>query len=459
MLTNIIQPEIEQLLTDRKFSTIKSMLASMDEADVVELLNCLTDDDMAMVFRLLAREAAAEVFGDLEIDRQEKLLTLLSSAKITKVVNDMAPDERTELLEELPGQLAQKLLNSLSGDQRKIAHNLLAYPEDSIGRLMTTEYVAIRSDWTIARVFDHIRKVGHSKETLNMIFVVDSHWKLLGDIALEDVVLADPESDVSELFDDHTMALEARDDKEVSVEAFRKYGAVALPVVDGVGTLVGIVTVDDVMDVAEEETTEDIQKMAGMAALEYSYFATGFVKMIVKRLPWLVMLLAAQMLTTLALTQFQNTFAMFSVLVVFMPLINSPAGNTGAQAAKLMIRGLAVQEITMKDWRRVLTHELLRGLLLGVVLAAVGFLAAMLFGPMLQSHTPINIQRIAISVAIAITAAVTLANLIGAMLPFIFKLVGMDPAVTSGPFIASTMDVLGIIVYFTTATMLVGALT
>jgi magnesium transporter len=459
MLTSIIQPEIEQLLAERRFSTIKDMLASMDPPDVVELLGQLPDDDMAMVFRLLAREPAAEVFGDLEIDRQEKLLTLLSSTKVTRVVNNMPPDERTELLEELPGQLAQKLLNSLSGDQRKIAHNLLAYPEDSIGRLMTTEYVAIRSDWSIARVLDHIRKVGRNKETLNVIFVVDSHWKLLGDVALEDIVLADPDGNVADVFGHNVVALEAREDREFSVEAFRKYGAVALPVVDGVGTLVGIVTVDDVMDVAEEETTEDIQKMAGMAALEYSYFATGFLKMILKRLPWLVMLLGAQMLTTLALTKFQNSFIMFPVLVVFMPLVNSPAGNTGSQAATLMIRGLAVQEIAMGDWHRVLLRELLHGLLLGVALAVVGFLAATLFGPMLQSHTPVDIERIALSVAIAITAAVTLANLIGSMLPFFFKLVGLDPAVTSGPFIASTMDVLGIIVYFTTAMTLVSTLT
>jgi magnesium transporter len=457
MLQAILKPEIEQLLNDRDFSTIKTMVRELDVHDLAELLDELPDDDRAMVFRLLPLEMAAEVFGDLEIDKQEQLLKVLSSEKTAKILNDMAPDERTELLEELPGQMSQRLLNTLRGEERQVADSLLAYPEDSIGRLMTPEYVAVRAAWSIARVFEHIREVGRQKETLNVLFVVDDRWTLLADVSLEDLVLADPGGKVSDLAGDTPIALAARDDKEASVEMFQKYDAVALPVVDSTGTLVGIVTFDDVMDVAEEETTEDIQKMAGMAALEYSYFATGFGQMFLKRLPWLVMLLMAQMLTTLTLTRFHN-LAMFAVLVIFMPLINSPAGNTGSQIATLMIRGLAVQEIAMRDWLRILGRELARGLLLGVVLAVIGFGAAWFFGTRLEVSSD-DLIHMAMAVAIAITVAVTMANVIGAMLPFFFKRVGLDPAVTSGPFIASTMDVLGIVVYFTTATMLISSLT
>ena len=458
MLEAILKSEIEQLLTERNFLAIKSMVAELDVHDLAELLGKLDDGDRAMVFRLLPRDMAAETFGDLELDNQERLLKVLSSEKTTKILHDMAPDERTELLEELPGQMSQRLLNTLRGEERQIADALLAYPESSIGRLMTPEYVAVRAGWTIARVFEHLRKVGRQKETLNVVFIVDDRWQLLGQVSLEELVLADMDDIVSDIADDAPVSLPARDAEGESVEMFRKYDALVLPVVDGAGTLVGIVTVDDVMDVAEDETTEDIQKMAGMAALEYSYFATGFGRMLLKRLPWLIMLLVAQMLTTWTLAHFQNTITIFAVLVVFMPLINSPAGNTGSQIATLMIRGLAVQEIAMRDWLRVLTRELLRGATLGILLAAIGFGAAWLFGGMLAG-SPEDLGHMALAVAIAIAVAVTMANVIGAMLPFFFKRVGLDPAVTSGPFIASTMDVLGIVIYFTTAMTLINSLT
>jgi magnesium transporter len=457
MLQAILKPEIEQLLAQRDFYAIKTMVRELDVHDLAELLEQLSDDDRAMVFRLLPRDMAAGAFGDLEVDMQGKLLEVLSSEKTTKILHDMAPDERTELLEELPGEMSQRLLNTLRGEERRIADALLAYPEESIGRLMTPQYVAVRAGWTVARVFEHIREVGREKETLNVVFMVDDRWKLVGDVSLEDLVLADPGTIVSDIANDSPVSLFARDDEEASVEVFRKYDALVLPVVDGSGTLVGIVTVDDVMDVAEEETTEDIQRMAAIDPLEYSYFSTSFGRMFLKRLPWLVMLLLAQMLTTLTLSYFHNV-AMFAVLVVFMPLVNSPAGNTGSQIATLMIRGLAVQEVTMQDWWRVLSRELLRGLVLGLTLAIIGFGAAWFFGSRL-SESPDELIQMALAVSIAIAVAVTMANLIGAMLPFFFKRVGLDPAVTSGPFIASTMDILGIVVYFTTAMMLIRSLT
>ncbi len=455
------QPEIHALIERRDFATLKGMVREMEVHDLSALLAGLEDEDLALVFRLLPRDRAADVLAELEPARREELLSTLSSEKVAAILGDMAADDRTELLEELPGEIAQKLLTGLRGEQLQIARRLLAYPEDSIGRLMTPAYVAVRPGWTLARVLEHIREVGPRKETVNVLYVVDDHWQLVDELRLEDVILADPDLTVADLMDDQFACLMAYDDQEEAIELFKKYDAVALPVVNSQGVLVGIVTFDDVMDVVEEEDTEDFQMVTGMAALESSYFTTGFWRMLAKRLPWLAMLLCAQMLTTLALTQF-NALPLFAVLVIFMPLINSPAGNTGSQTAGLMIRGLAVQEVAVEDWTRVLRRELLRGVALGVTLAAIGYAAAFVFAPLAESaETPLSagqLPHIALAVATAIALAVTLANLIGSMLPFFFKRVGLDPAVTSGPFIASLMDFAGIVIYFTIATALLASL-
>ena len=435
------------LIERKDFAALKATVVDMGIHDLADLLRELKGESVAVVFRLLPQDIAAEIFGDLELDQQEELLSTLSNEKVATILNEMPPDDRTELLEELPGEMAQRLLSKLRGNELKIARSLLAYPEDSIGRLMTPEYVAVRSDWTVEKVFRHVRRVAESRETFNIIYVVDEHWKLLDEIPLETLILADPEQEVAELMDEQVAMLTASEDQEEAIEVFKKYDAIVLPVVNNQGVLVGIVTHDDVLDLAEEENTEDFQRMAGMEPLEYSYFGTGFWGMLRKRMPWLVLLLGAQMLTTVALIGFER-LADFAILVVFMPLINSPAGNTGSQMAGLMIRGLAVQELDLGDWARVLTHELLRGLALGMFLAAVGFGAVLLFG------RPVTI---AVSVAMAIVVAVTFANLIGSMLPFFFKRVGLDPAVTSGPFIASVMDVSGIMIYFTIAATVLAA--
>ncbi|MDP7287223.1 MAG: magnesium transporter [Phycisphaerae bacterium] len=447
-----IQPRIEQLIEVKDFTTLKSVIAQMEVHELTDLLTELEGAELAMVFRLLPSEDAADVFGDLPLELQEELLDTLSSERVADILNDMPPDERTELLEELPGQVAQRLLSSLRGEELQIARQLLNYPEESIGRLMTPEYLAVRPDWKISEVFAHIRKVGASKETINIVYVVDDKSKLIDEVSLEQLVMAEPEETVEDLMDGHVAYLKASEDQEEAIDEFKKYEAVALPVVNSQGILVGIVTHDDVLDVQEEEDTEDFQRVTGMDPLEYSYFGTNFLNMIRKRLPWLAMLLLVQTLATLTLVNF-TVMPLFAVLVIFMPLINSPAGNTGSQMAGLMIRGLAVAEIELSDWRRVLKHELLRGLAMGVVLAVIGFGAAYVIAPMAEAgDEKIDIPHIALAVSMAITLAVTMANIIGSMLPFAFKRVGLDPAVTSGPFIASIMDVSAILVYFSIAT-------
>ncbi len=447
MLSEAVQPEIHGLIESKDFATLKASLQEMEIHDLTALLVELEDEDLAVCFRLLSRDRGATVFAELEVDQQEELIHTLSSEKVSAILNEMAPDDRTELLEELPGQLAQRLLNVLRGDELKVSRTLLAYPQESIGRLMTPEYVAVRPEWTIDQAISHIRKVAPTKETLYVLYVVDSSWKLLDEIRLEDVLLAPPDSKVADLMDEQVGFLTATDDQEDAIEIFKKYDAWALPVVKSQGILVGIVTHDDIMDVAEEEDTEDVHKMVGIEPLQTGYFSTGTFQMIRKRLPWLGLLLAAQTLTTVALIHFQHV-PVFAVMLLFMPLINSPAGNTGTQIAGLMIRGLALQDVAMNDWWRVLGRELLRGLTLGVILACIGFIAAVTFARVVDTGDQ-PATSIASAVSVAIFSAVSIANLLGCMLPFFFKRIGLDPAVTSGPFLASLMDLSGIVIYFT----------
>jgi len=456
MAEEALQQDVRDRIAAKDFAGLKAALGQMEVHDLADLLADLEDDDLAVAFRLLGRDRATEVFPLLEADQQERLVTTLPTERVEAILQEMPPDDRTELLEDLPDELAQRLLRGLRGSELTIAQELLAYPEDSVGRLMTPEYIAVGAEATVEEAFAHIRKVGRDKETLYVVYVVDEAGRLLDEVRLEDIVLAEPQDRVQDLLDEQVVSLQADDDQETAVELMKKYDAVALPVVDRVGKLVGIVTWDDVIDVAEAESTEDMQLMTAMEPLEHGYFATSTRGMLRKRLPWLALLLGGQLLTTVALTQFY-ALPLFAVLALFMPLINSPAGNTGTQISAMILRSLAVAEMDVGDWWRVLLRELLRGLTLGAMLAVLGFAAAWAFAHLVdtQQHPP---GQIALAVAVALALMVTLANVIGAMLPFFFKRLGLDPAVTSGPFIASVMDVTGILVYFSTGMLLLHAL-
>lgn len=441
-----IKAHIETLIEAKNFKALKSTLGELEIHDLTELIATLPGEQCAVAFRLLPLERATEVFEDLPLEKQEELQENLSSERFSEILNGMSPDDRTDFFEELPGELANRLLNALRGEELAIARQLLAYPEDSIGRLMTPEYVAVRPGWSVEHVLRHLRDVAKRKETVNVIYVVDDKWRLIDDIRLTELVLADPQAKVEDLMDRHYGFLRASDDREAAGEIFRKYDAVALPVVNSQGVLVGIVTVDDVLDVVKEEATEDFQKASGMAPLAYSYFGTGHVGMIGKRLPWLGMLLAAETVAVMVLFRYERFLA---VLAMFMPLINATAGNTGNQVAGLMIRGFAVGEIDLADWWRVLVRELCRGLVMGLLLAVMAGGIVLLFARPLA---------MALAAAVAMVIAVTLANLLGSMLPFFFKRVGVDPAVTSGPFISCLMDVSSILIFFSTGIFVIQTL-
>ena len=459
MLGDAIQPEIRDFIERKDFAALKAVVAKLDIHDVAELADDLDGEDLGVVFRLLSRERAAEVFAALEFERQELLLEVLSGEALSGILNEMPPDDRTELLEDLPDDIANRLIDTLSRQEREVAIDLLHYPEDSIGRLMTPEFVAVEAGWAVQQVLDHLREVAPQKETLNVLYVTDEAGRLIDDIRLEDLVLAEPEEVISEIIDQNPVNLSAFGDREEAIEIFRKYDEVALPVVDHAGVMVGIVTHDDVMDVQAEEDTEDFHKIVAVAALEEPYFATTYPEMLRKRLPWLVLLFAAELLTVMALMRFGRSLVVFALIVPFMPLINATAGNTGSQMAGLIIRGLAVNEMTPRDWWRVLGRELALGVTMGLALGMLGVGASMVmmrFG--MASEPPSDPWSYAVGVGISVAVAVVFANLIGSMIPLAFKRIGMDPAVTSGPFLASVMDITGVLIYFSVASIILSLL-
>jgi magnesium transporter len=373
------------------------------------------------------------------------------------VLNDMAADDRTKLLEEIPGEAAQRLINLLSPGERRLAVRLLGYPEESIGRRMTPDYVAIRKDWSISHVFSHIRQVGKDKETLNVVFVTDERGHLIDDIRLRDLVLADPNGTVADIMDGHYAFLRANDDQEEAVAAFKKYDRSALPVVDSTNTLVGIVTIDDVLDGAEREETEDVHKMAAVGVLEAPYLDVSATMMVRKRAPWLFLLFCGEMLTITAMHRFEATLEAVVILALFVPLIISSGGNSGSQAASLVIRALAIGELTLADWWRVMRRELLSGIMFGSILGVSAFVVAYFFG-LYHGADDTGAKEhpilLAFVVGTALVGVVLFGTLTGSMLPIVLKRLGLDPAVSSTPFVATLVDVTGIVIYFVTAKVL-----
>lgn len=450
MLTMLVNPEIKELIKTRKFSELKEILIDWDPTDIADLILNLDEEERALLFRLLPKELAADVFEYLDYDTQIDLIRSMSQEKIAELLNEMSPDDRTALFEEMPPNVVKQMINYLTPEERKIAQQLLGYPEDSVGRLMTPDYIAIRESWTVQDTLDYIRKYGHDKETLNILYVVDDKGKLIDDIKIRDFLLAPLDTKVSELMDGNFVSLKVNDDQETAIEVFKKYDRIALPVTDSSGVLVGIVTVDDVLDVAEEETTEDIHKSAAVEALEEPYPDTPVLEMIKKRAVWLSILFIGEMFTATVMGFFEHEISQAVVLALFLPLIISSGGNSGSQASTLIIRALALNEITLKDWIYVFRREIITGLLLGIILAIIGFIRITIWQYAGNSYGDHWIL-LAATVACSIIGVVAWGSLMGSMLPFIMKKLGFDPATSSAPFVATLVDVTGIIIYFTVA--------
>jgi magnesium transporter len=450
MLSKLLMPEIESLIAERQLSILKEILSDWSPADISDLIIDLPEQDKVIVFRVLNVDLAADTFEHLEFETQEELLKAMGHEEVAAILNDMSPDDRTALFEELPGTSAKRLIQLLSADERKVAQTLLGYPENSVGRLMTPEYIAVKQDWTISETLDYIRKNGADSETLNVIYVINGKGVLIDDIRIREIILSSPDKKIIDLMDENFIALNVHDDQEKAVEVFKKYDRIALPVVDNSGVLIGIVTVDDVLDIAEEEATEDIQKLAAVQVLEESYPSISIPVMLRKRGSWLALLFVGEMFTASAMALFENEISRAIVLTLFIPLIISSGGNSGSQAATLVIRALSLGEISIKDWFFIFKRELITGLALGVILAIIGFLRITIW----ESVSNVYGQHwflIGITVSASLIGVVLWGTISGSMLPLILKKLGLDPATSSAPLVATMVDVIGLIIYFTVA--------
>ncbi|WP_262920522.1 magnesium transporter [Hymenobacter sp. 5516J-16] len=359
---------ITSLIQEGEFFKLKEVLKRFEPHEVVELLEQEEEREQLIIFRLLPLSLATEVFEYLDLDIQKHFLANLSQDKIADILNEMSPDDRTALLEFLPDELVRELIQTLSEPERRVTLELLGYPEYSVGRLMTPDYIAIRESWTVQQVLDYIRRHGGQSETLSVLYVTDERGVLIDDIRIREFLLSPPERRVTELMDHRFVKLNTMQDQEEAIDVFRKNDRVALPVVNDEGVLFGIVTIDDILDIREEEDTEDIQKLGGSEALDEPYLATSIWSMVKKRAGWLVILLIGEMLTTSAMHHFEDDLQKAAVLGLFIPLIISAGGNAGSQATSLIIRAMSLGEFTLSDWWLVLRREIISGLLLGGIL-------------------------------------------------------------------------------------------
>lgn len=452
MLARLLLPEMRELVRDRKLRELREILQSWEPPEVALLIEELKGENEALVFRILPRSLAHQAFEFLSPEKQENLINALAREhqRLTDLLNDLSPDDRTALFEELPGEVTHRLLYYLNPKERAVAVRLLGYPENSIGRLMTTDYVAIRPDWTVDQALRQVRRFGKDSETINMIYVVERGWTLVDELRLRELLLADPETIVSEILDGRYVALKAWEDQEKSVMIFQQYSRLALPVTDSDGVLLGIVTIDDVLNVAQEEATEDIQKMGAVEALDDPYLRTPFWVLVKKRARWLILLFFGGLLTATAMAQFETVLVEAVMLAAFIPLVIASGGNSGSQAATLITRALAVGEVNLGDWWKVARREMASGVALGVIIGVTGLLRVGLWEWWFGSYGE-HALKLAFTIAISLLAVVLVGTMTGSMLPFLLKRMGADPAVSSTPFVATVVDVAGLLIYFSIA--------
>ena len=440
-------PSLEELIEKKQWSELRALVSDWPAPETAELLLGMDKSDRVLLFRFLPRPVSTEVFAHLSTESQVSLVKELTNDETRQILANLEPDDRTHLLEEMPGRATQRLLNLLSPEDLVEARKLLGYPEESVGRLMTPDYVAVRAEWTIERSLEHIRKVGKGLDSIATVYVTDPHWKLLDEIELQQFVLAAPTDRVDALMDRSVATLSPYSDREEAVGLMGKYDLVALPVVDSGGVLLGVVAVDDVMDVAEEEATEDFQKSAAVEPLKMSYKGAGVWSLYRKRIPWLALLVLVNLAASSVIAAYEETLSATITLAFFIPLLIGSGGNAGAQAATLMVRALATGDVREKQWPRTLLKELAVGGTLGVTMGAAAWFFGVIRGGL----------DIAVVVGLAMLAIVVAANTIGVVLPFLLSRLGIDPAVASSPLITSIADVAGLVIYFWLASTLLGS--
>jgi len=445
-----LQQQFEEIIASEDKLAIQEFLNDQNITDVAELIYENPDYETQIISHISIHRAAG-VFKILDINEQKRIIKNLPAFKSAELLNELPPDDRVAFLEELPTSTVRDLIKTLNPEERKITLELLGYPENSVGRLMTPDYVYVYEHNTVKEVLETIRRYGKNTETIDVIYIINENGELIDDIRIKDIILASPDAIIDQIIDGHYISLKVNEDQELAYEAFKMNNRVALPVTDDQNILLGIVTIDDVLWVAHEEFSEDIQKIGGTEALDEPYLDIRILKLVKKRAGWLVLLFLGEMLTATAMQFFQKEIEAATVLALFIPLIMSSGGNSGSQASTLIIQAMALGELTIADWWRVMRRELISGLLLGVILGSIGFLRILIWQNLHIFDYGIYWKLVAVTIFFSLIGIVLWGSMMGSMLPIILKRLKLDPAASSAPFVATLVDVTGIVIYFSVA--------
>lgn len=445
---NALSHMLTTLIESKKYASVRDVFETMHAADIAAVLEECEKEVVPLLFRLLPKELAAETFVEMEEDQQKMLISGFSDSELKEVVDELYVDDAADLVEEMPANVVRRILKQAGPEKRKMINDILKYPEDSAGSIMTTEYVSLRPDMTVEDAIKRIRRTGVDKETINTCYVTESNRKLLGIVTIRTLLLAEENVTMAELMTEEVISALTTEDREDVAHDFNKYDLSAMPVVDEENRLVGIVTVDDVMDVLQEETTEDIEKMAAITPLDKPYLKTAAFKMYLSRVPWLLIMMLSATLSGIILTNYEK--ALIPVLVASIPMLMSTGGNAGSQASVTIIRGLSIGEIETRDVIRVIWKEVRVALLCGLTLAVVSFIKVMLFDAVGQ-------MDVALIISLTLLVTVVVAKIVGCTLPIIATKIGFDPAVMASPFITTIIDAVSLMIYVKIAMTLLGA--
>ena len=445
--------EIQYLMQSKSYAALRETFLAMEPADIALLLEEMGEEAMPLLYRLLPKEPAAEVFVELDSDSQEMLINGFSNSELTEVLEELYLDDVADIVEEMPASVVIRILDRATPEMRKSINDILKYPEDSAGSIMTMEFLSLKKAMTVSDAFKRIRRIGGEMETINMLYVTDSRRKLLGVLSVRDLLLADEEDLIEDLMDPNVIFATTRDDKEDVAQALSKYDFLAMPIVDMENRLVGIVTVDDAMDVIEEETTEDFEKMAAMLPSDKPYLRTGVVDTWKARLPWLMILMLSATFTGIILNHYENALAACLVLNAYIPMLSGTGGNSGTQASVAVIRALSLDEVEFSDVLSVLWKEMRVALLCGVCLGAANFVKMLLIDRALLGNEEVTLAVCAV-VCLTVMFVVIFAKAVGCSLPLLAEKIGLDPAVMASPFITTIVDATSLLIYFTLASAL-----
>ena len=441
---------IVSLIEAKQYYELRSALAEMNAADIAVIFEQLSEKYRAVVFRLLSKDQAADTFVELESDTQTDLIRSFSDNELKEIIDELYVDDAVDIIEEMPANVVRRILNQADDETRRAINDILKYPEDSAGSLMTVEYVSLRSGLTVADAFANIRRTGIDKETIYNCYVVDTNRHLIGVVSARSLLLAESEDIIDDIMEPNIISVNTREDKEDVAKKFAKYDLLAIPVVDSENRLVGIVTFDDAIDVIEEEATEDMEKMAAITPTDKPYLKSGVFETWRARIPWLLLLMISAAFTGGIIQHFETALAAQVTLTAFIPMLMDTGGNSGSQASVSIIRGLSLGDIQMRDILRILWKETRVALLCGLTLASANFVKMMLIDRVVSGVTP----TVALVVCITMVLTVVFAKVVGCSLPIVAKRIGFDPAVMAAPFITTIVDALSLLVYFTTASML-----